>query len=285
MAQGDDIVSLLGGLVDGLLYCLIQLRSVLTAGNAVDVVAVLILEVGGGGLGDGLGGGDAQQGHPHPVDLQHLVAVQHVGPRRAAVQVVEVAGHIGEVGLPLHDLEDALHTEVELMIAQGGHVIACGVHQLNDGGPVVHGAVGGALDGVARVHQQDVVQGALVAGHLGVGQRALPAFLLAPVNIGVHVVGVQDHDVVRAGHGRPAGSGGRRSQAGGHGQGQQQGAESFLHRGKPPFSWIGRRTSRRRPLHSTNSAGKYKPIWGNKSKKYKGLSKSLPFAGVYQAPG
>ena len=72
------------------------------------------------------------------------------------------------------------------MVAQGGQVIAGGVHQLDDGGPLVHPAVGGALDVVPGVHQQGVLQGVLIGGHQGIGQVL--------VDIGVDVVGVEDGD-------------------------------------------------------------------------------------------
>src|SRR5699024_376820 len=59
------------------------------------------------------------------------------------------------------DLQDAVHAVVELVVAQSGQVIAGGVHQLDDGGALVHGAIGGALDVVAGVQQQDVHAGVL----------------------------------------------------------------------------------------------------------------------------
>ena len=80
------------------------------------------------------------------------------------------------------------------MVAQGGRVVAGGVHQLRDGGALVHGAVGGALDGVAGIHQQRTVQRVFVAGHLGVGQTVLVALAHIVVDVGVDVVGIQDGD-------------------------------------------------------------------------------------------
>ena len=79
------------------------------------------------------------------------------------------------------------------MVAQGGQVIARRVHQLDDGSAFVHGAVSGALDMVAGIHQQHVhvrIFVALFEGFdVGIGQlRGLV------VNIGMYVIGIQDGD-------------------------------------------------------------------------------------------
>ena len=50
VAQGDDVVGLNGSRVDGLLDRVVQFLTIWTAGDALDVVAVVILEVGGGDL-------------------------------------------------------------------------------------------------------------------------------------------------------------------------------------------------------------------------------------------
>ena len=185
VAQGDDIVRLGGGGVDGVLHRGVESLAVRTPGDPIDVVAVLILEVGGSGLGEGLGGGDADEGDLYAAHLEHLVAVQHILTGHAVGLVVEVAGHIGEVR-SLDGSHAAVHAVVKLVVAQSGQVIARCVHQLGDGGALVHGTVGGALDVVAGVHQQDVLQGVLVGGHLGVGQ------ILG--DVGMDVVGVQYSD-------------------------------------------------------------------------------------------
>ena len=74
MAQNVDHVGLSGSGVNGLLHGGVQSHTVGTAGNAVDVIAVAILEVGGSGLGEGLGSGGAHEG-----DLQTAVFNYQLG--------------------------------------------------------------------------------------------------------------------------------------------------------------------------------------------------------------
>ena len=61
----------------------------------------------------------------------------------------------------------------------------------------VHGAVGGALDMVAGIHQQDALalggQLLLQSGNGGIAQRL--------VDVGVHIVGVKDDDLTGCGGG------------------------------------------------------------------------------------
>ena len=193
VAQADDKVGVQPCLVDGLLDGVVELLAVVAAVDAVDVLVLAgVHEVGGGGLGDGLGGGHTDEGQDAAAAEEVLDGGQHLF---AGAQVLEVAADVGEVGLFVDDLQDAVHAVVELVVAQSGQVIAGGVHQLDDGGALVHGAIGGALDVVAGVQQQDVHAGVLVAllegldG--GVGQlRSLV------VDVGVYVVGVQDGDGV-----------------------------------------------------------------------------------------
>ena len=105
----------------------------------------------------------------------------------AACLAVEVTGDVGKVRR-LHSGYTALHIVVELVVAQGGQVIACGIHQFDDGGPLIHPAVGGTLVMVPGVHKQDIFQGFLVSGNRGIGQVL--------VDVGVHIIGVEDGDAV-----------------------------------------------------------------------------------------
>ena len=60
------------------------------------------------------------------------------------------------------------------MVAGRSDIIACGVHQLDDGSTLVHGTVSSALNMVACVHQQNVLACILIAlfqgGNSGIGQ-------------------------------------------------------------------------------------------------------------------
>ena len=189
VAQADDGVSAPElSLVDGLLDCIVQLLAVLAAQDVVDVLGLgCIHEVGRGGLGEGFGGGDA-----HESDLAAAHAeVFHAGQNvQTGAQIDPVAGNIGEVSF----LDDSLgtgHTVVELMVAGGSQVVTGLVHQLDDGRTVIHGAVSGALDMVACIHQQNILAGVLDAllqgSNGGIGRcRGLV------VDVGVDIVGVED---------------------------------------------------------------------------------------------
>ena len=198
MAQSNDVVRT-GCIsrVNGFLHIGIERAAVRTAGNAVDVIAVLILEIGGGGLGERLGGGDADDGNVGVTESEHLVAVQHVVPAHAVLFLVEVARQVGIICPFVRDLDTAVHAVVELVVAQSGGVITGGVHQLDDGLALVHGAVGSALGMVAGVQQQDVFpacrQVFFHCSDIGIGD----AFASGVVDVSMDIVGIENHDVVR----------------------------------------------------------------------------------------
>ena len=221
MAQSDDHVGFLGSGVDGFLNVGIHCFA---GGDAVDVLALLILEVGGGGLGEGLGSGDAHEGDLHAVDLKDLVSVQHALAGHAVSLIVEVCGDVGKLGPNVGGVDAAVLAVVKLVVAQSGHVIVGGVHQLNDGFTLIHGAISGALDMVAGIDQKDVLIAVLESGHLGVGDVL--------VDVGVDVVGVEDDDFIGCGGGSDEenivrGCHGRHSQRKDHDQRKQQ-REKFV---------------------------------------------------------
>ena len=191
VAKSDDVVGLFSlGSVDGSLHGVVQIRTGHAAGDAVDVVAGLILEVSRSGLGEGFGGGDADDGDLLAANLENLVGVKDIAALHTVGLMVEVAGDIGEVGL-LGDLQSALHAVVKLVVAQSGQVIVRGAHELDDGLALIHGAVSGTLDMVAGIDQEDAVGDlrglGLQIGNVVIGQAA--------VDVGVNVVGVVDHDL------------------------------------------------------------------------------------------
>ena len=195
VAQANDLGSAFGlGCVDGLLHIGVEGCTVGTAGNAVDVVAVFILEVSRGGLGEGLGGSDAHDGYLLGTKVKNLVAVQHILPSHACGFVVEVAGEVGEV-CPGTEVDTALHAVVKLVVTQGRRIIACCVHQADDGLALVHRAVGGALGVVARIHQQHI----FILGLHFCFQRRHGIVAHIPIDVGMHIVGVKDDDVFRVG--------------------------------------------------------------------------------------
>ena len=120
MSQADDIVGS-GGLhcVDGGLNGVVQGLAVYAAGDAVDVVAVAILEILGGGLGEGLRRGDTHEGYLLAVQVKNLVGIQDIGALDAVLFMVEVAGDVGDDAV-LGDSQGPLHAVVKLVVTKSG---------------------------------------------------------------------------------------------------------------------------------------------------------------------
>ena len=193
MAQSNDLGgALCYSLIDGSLDIGIQRSTVLTAGNAIDVIAVFILEVGGGGLGEGFGSGDADNGQLFLTQFKDLVGRQHVFAPDAVRFFVEVAGNVGEFG-PLLNLLAAFHTVVKLVVAQSCQVISGGVHQIDDGFALVHGTVGSTLNMVTGIYQQNVFVLLLQFGF----HRCDYVITQRAIDIGMYIIGVQNGDVLR----------------------------------------------------------------------------------------
>ena len=169
------------------------------------------LDLGGVGLGGGLGGAQAEDAD----FLAALLAENHMGVFGLSVDQ-HVGGHHGEFGV-LGDFLEVGVAVVEFVVSDGGRVIARQVHQL-DGGFALADADGGvALDVVARVQQQGVSALGLVfglqGGHLGVSGDAA-----------VDVVGVEDDDGAFQALALLRGAGGD-AQGEHHRESQQQGQE------------------------------------------------------------
>ena len=224
MPHGDHIAGAIGpGSVHGGLHSGVQRVAGVILGEAVDVVAVAVLEVGGGGAGEGLGGGHAHKGDLHAVELLDDVGLEH-----QFAFLGEVGADVGEISL-LHQGQEVVHAVVELMVSGNGHVVAHGVHQVDDGFTLGHGANRFALDGVAVIHQHHMVAGGLEAIAHG-GQAGVAEAL---INAAVSVAGEQDHHILLEGR-RSFFSHGSAAQQ--QCQGQEQ-AKNLFHRLIPPF-WL-----------------------------------------------
>ena len=197
VTQCDDIIraGFLGG-VDAVLHSGVQPQAVaVSLAVSVDAIEplglIFVHEVGGSGLGNGFGGGDADHGDLLAADLENLVSIEDV---LFVLAAIEVAGQVGEVGLA-YELQRTSHAVVELMVAQSGCVITGGVHQLDDGSALVHCAVSGALHMVAGVQQQSAGSDRsgllLQIGNVVIGQRV--------VDVGMDVVGVVNDDLAVVG--------------------------------------------------------------------------------------
>ena len=181
--------------VDGLLHAVVERLPCLILAEAVDQVAVGILEVGGVRRGERLGRGDAHVGH-----LRGAVGFHHIGGELgfAGRKVVEVARRVRRVRTVYQEAQP-VHAVVELVVAGHGHVEAYLVHDVHQVRPFGERADGLALHGVARVHERHVAR---AVGRLGllldgrdacVADAGRVAFLVEGlVHAAVHIVGVED---------------------------------------------------------------------------------------------
>ena len=212
MAEADDIIGARGlGRIDGLLHRLVEVSAVVALAEAIDVIAVGILEVGRGGLGKGLRRADADERDLHALDLEDLIGVEV----RRAVLAGEVGGEIRVLGQILGNVQELIHAVIELMVAGNGRIVLEVVHDVNDVLALGERTDDIALNVVARIHEQ--IRVLVQRCDLGIG-------LIAAVD----VVGVQDGDIF-------LGCGGvdRHSQREDHRHRQQQG-QKLAHGFFPP---------------------------------------------------
>jgi len=116
------------GRVYRLLHHVIQVLALVALAEAVDVVPRGVLEIGRGGLGEGLRRVDAHVADLHVAVGQHLIAVQH----RLPLQVGEVGAQIGILRLLLCQGQEVVHAVVKLVVARNGQIVAHLVHDLHD---------------------------------------------------------------------------------------------------------------------------------------------------------
>ena len=215
MAEADDIIGARGlSRIDGLLHRIVEVSAVVALAEAIDVVAVGVLEVGGGGLGKGLRRADADERDLHALDLEHLISVE-VG---LAVLAGEVCGDIGILRQILGNVQELIHAIVELMIAGNGSIVLEVVHDVDDVLALGERADHAALNMVARIHEQIRV---LV-------QRCDLGILLV---VAVNIVGVQNGDVFLEGGGID-----RHGKGKDHRHRQQQG-QKLAHSFFPPVNF------------------------------------------------
>ncbi|SCJ02825.1 Uncharacterised protein [uncultured Flavonifractor sp.] len=228
------------GRVYRLLHHVIQVLALVALAEAVDIVPRGVLEIGRGGLGEGLRRIDAHVADLHVAVGQHLIAVQH----RLPLQVGEVGAQIGILRLLPRQGQEVVHAVVKLVVARNGQIVAHLVHDLHDVRALGQRPDGAALDGVAGIHQRHVLRavgrlhGGLIRGHARIADVGhLPCVVLGLINAAVYVVGVQDYDLAAL---RACGVAlcrhGRYGQAERHGHSQQQRQHLLLlHFSFPPF--------------------------------------------------
>ncbi len=137
--------------VNGLLHGVVNELAAFILEETVDELAVLVHEVTRRGAAQGVGGGNADEADLHAADFFDDPRVKD---KLAAL--VEVAADVGELR-SLDELEETVHTVIELMVAGDREIVSDGVHDVDQAFALGHGADGFALDGVAVVDQEHVV--------------------------------------------------------------------------------------------------------------------------------
>lgn len=142
------------------------------------------------------------------------------------------------------------------MVARRGQIIARLIHQPDDGGAIVHGAVCRALDMVASIHQQHILALLLIALLEGcdgsIGQ--LRGFV---VDVSMDIVGIKDGDFRQLAFAK---AGRRRGSSYGHRGGSRSDTSGFqkaaardksFHEERPPFVFSGFGSDGLSPLRCT----------------------------------
>ena len=212
VAQADDVVAASGG---ELVHLLLGAGEEFVLGQEGDAIQVSRVSLGGS-----FGGGQTKNAHGHVTQLEGGAgAVYCIG-----AVLFSVGGQDGEVSLLHQSLQIGI-SEVKLVVAGGGHVIASHVHEFHSGSALGLIHIQAALTKVAGVHQEHFGSGSFIGGL----QRGYVAVVLQGIVVhgaanAVHVVGVQDDDVPRQVIVPVCGPGGN-GQGEGHHQRQEEGGK------------------------------------------------------------
>ena len=192
MCKGDNVGrAVLLGSVNGFLHLVIKVSTLVALREGVDEIAVGVLEVGRGGLGEGFGRIDADERDLDiavGLDLIRLVAGQTLA---VLACVGQVAAQVLILGL-VNQLLKLRQGVVKFVVAEGSKIIADFIHNIDQIFTLGQRADDVALHGVAAINERNVVIRGLhllfVSSQTGIADVV--------VNGAVHVVGVQNHNVV-----------------------------------------------------------------------------------------
>ena len=216
VAHDHYVVGALGaGVIHRGLHGAVHALAALVLEEAVDELAVFILEVARRGGGQRLRGG-----HAHEGDLQPVQLADHIGLEHQLAALVEVAADVVEVR-PLSQGEELFHAVVEFVVAGDGDAVSHLVHQVDRDLALGHGAEGLALNVVAVVDKDDLVAG----GDEIVTDLLQSGVAEALIDAAVHVAGKEDHDVCASLS--PLGEGGGAEQGNAQDQDQEQRNQLF----------------------------------------------------------
>ena len=187
VSHNDDIIGAFrAGTVNSGLYRIINAFAGFILQEAVDEIAILILEILRCGGGERL-----RRGYTHKRDLDTIKFLNHIGIKYQLAFFVEVAADVRELR-HVSQLEEALHAIVEFMVAGDGNIVVHVIHQLDIHFARGHGAQRLTLDGIAVVNQQGIV-----AGCLQVFPDGLQAYIAeALVNTAVYIAREQDNQIL-----------------------------------------------------------------------------------------
>ena len=152
MGQGYHAVRSVGnGSIHRILYGCVQLLGRIRA-EAVNIVSILILEIGGGGFGNRLRCGNAYISYPELLSAyvvcNHLVSVKY---RLSALLIDKVAGKERGVGI-LRVVQESFHAVIKFMVARDADIIPDHGHQLYGILSIGLCAYHGSLDGISQIN-------------------------------------------------------------------------------------------------------------------------------------
>ena len=196
-----DVVglALVARLIDSGLHGVVELLAALVAAEAVDDVAVFVLETVGRGRSERGRRGRADERDAHPAGsrgiFQHAIRVEDAGAARIQI----IAAHVRHA-LGLAQGEELLLAVVEFMVARNEQVVAAGADDLGRGFALRERTLETALHIVAGIDQLHVGLAVFLALRFGVvDERRVPELGFRVGKLAVHVVGVQDDDGGRRG--------------------------------------------------------------------------------------
>ena len=186
VSQNDNIVcAFSAGVIDRLLHGGVKGFAGVVLQETIDEFALVIHKVTGRGGTQGHGSTYAHERDFHTVEF-----LDDVGLEDRFAFLVEVAAEVGEISL-FRQLQEAVHAVIELMVAGNGEIVADSIHDIDDAFTGGHGTDGFTLDGVAVIHQHDIVVSGQAFLH-----RVKAGITPALINAAVHVTGEQDNQVL-----------------------------------------------------------------------------------------
>ena len=157
MSDRDHIIrALRPGGIHRFLNVGIKLGAVRPAGNTVYKVIIFIFKIADSDIFKSLGRSDSDKSYFLSVCLKYFIRVKNGISLFPIGYIVKITGNIRKIR-GFREIENPVHSIIELMIAESRQIISGGVHYLNNPRSVIHCPVRSTGDMVSRVDQKNVV--------------------------------------------------------------------------------------------------------------------------------